>query len=318
MSTAGHILLTDRAWPDAEIERSICSSAGYELVDANGSSRAELMRAAGNAVGILTNWAVVDADVIAAAPNLRGICRLGVGVDNIDLVSAGERGVVVARIADYCLEEVSDHVLAMTLAWARGLTEYNAEVHRGVWTPGVREQRRLSSLVIGVWGSGLNGRRTAAKLAALGCEVLIDDRHGAESASERVTPVAVDQLLARSDVVSIHLPLTAGTEGIVSTNELARMKSGALLVNTSRGGVIDLDALRPELESGRLAAALDVLPSEPKVPDWLRAIRQVILTPHVAFSSRESVADLRERATRDLLAILEGGNPQFPVRAVGA
>jgi len=311
----GHVLLTDRAWPDAEVERATCEDAGLTLVDLHGAPRDALLAEAKDAVGILTNWVRVDREVIDHSPGLVAICRLGVGVDNIDVAAARARGIAVGRIPDYCVEEVSDHVLALVLDHVRRVGAYHRDVRAGGWHPGRYPQRRLSSLVVGVWGAGLTGRRTAAKFAALGCEVLIDDRHG-PAGTDGVTAVPVDALLDRCDVLSLHLPLTPSTRGAVAAAQLARLRDGALVVNTSRGGVLDLDALRPELTSGRLAAALDVLPAEPLVPDWLRELDNVVLTPHVAFASRESVADLRRRASADLVSMIAGNPPTYPAPEV--
>jgi D-3-phosphoglycerate dehydrogenase / 2-oxoglutarate reductase len=308
----GHVVLTDRAWPDASIEQEVCARHGWELVDAEGAERSELLRLVQSAVGVLTNWVSVDRQLIEAAPGLRVICRLGVGVDNIDLRAAADRGVTVSRVPDYCLEEIADHVAALTLSWARSLRFYDNHAHAGRWLPGARQQRRVSRLTVGVWGAGASGRQVASRFSALGCAVLVDDRHGPTDLPD-VRAVPVDALLASSDVLSLHLPLTDQTRGIVDARSLAALPDGALVVNTSRGGVLDLAALRGELESGRLAAALDVLPDEPSIPSWMLGLENLLITPHVAFSSRESVADVRRRATEDLVAVLAGEPPAHPV-----
>lgn len=307
------IVLTDRGWADADIETDLCQQAGYRLVDVQtgpdgrepGEQRlVDAVRAA-NPVGLLFCWASVTDAVLDAGPRLRVVTRLGVGVDNIDLASAARRHITVTRIPDYCVEEVSDHVIAVVHAWARGLFGYDHDIRRGSWAPGSRPLRRVRDLTVGVWGHGTIGTRVAAKFAALDCQVLIHDHKGGRP---------LDELLSASDVITLHLPATPQTRNLVDASVVARMRPGALLVNTSRGSLVDLDTLVDALQAGRLGgAALDVLPDEPHVPQPLLKRNDVILTPHVAFSSTASVLELRTRATHDLLRVLAGEPPHHPV-----
>lgn len=305
-------MITDHPWAGTEVEAAICAAAGYELVDASpGEDPRAVQLAAKDAVGILTNWSPVTASLIESCPDLRVVTRLGVGVDNIDLAAAAAHGVVVTRIPDYCVEEVSDHAVAMVLDWARGLTFFDREIRAGRFDPGARELRRVRDLVVGIWGTGRNGLATARKLGAFGCTVLVDDRH-----PERALPyetVPVDEMLARADVVSLHLPLTEETKGIVDARVLSLMRPGSLLVNTGRGRLVDVEALVAGLDAGTPgAAALDVLPDEPRVPAALAGRENVLITPHVAFASVESVAEVRRRATEDLVRVLRGEQPLDP------
>lgn len=306
------VLLTDHPWPDAVVESAICASAGYELVDASpGQDPAAIRELAAGAVGILTNWVPVTAALIEDTLSLRVVSRLGVGVDNIDVAAATAHGVVVTRVPDYCVEEVSDHAVALVFAWARQVPFFDREVRAGRWEPGARTLRRVRDLVVGVWGTGRNGLATARKMASVGCTVLVDDRHPELAGCHRAVPVG--ELLERSDVVTLHLPLTPETDGIVGPAMLARMREGSLLVNTGRGRLVDAHALAAALDTGRpSAAALDVLPSEPAVPAVLAGRDDVILTPHVAFSSVQAVAEVRRRATEDLVRVLRGGRPLDP------
>jgi D-3-phosphoglycerate dehydrogenase len=318
--TRGRVLITDHPWPDTEVEAAICAQAGYDLVDASpgGSSPAvdasAVQLLARDAAGILTNWFPVTASLIEASPSLRVVTRLGVGVDNIDVGAAAAHGVVVTRVPDYCVEEVSDHAIAMVLAWARGLTFFDREIRAGRFDPGAGTLRRVRDLVVGIWGAGANGIATGRKLAALGCRVLVDDRHaGRDRDRDRFDAVPVDELLAECDVVSVHLPLTDETRGIVDARALSLMRPGSLLVNTGRGRLVDVDALAMALDAGRpAAAALDVLPDEPHVPPSLAGRDDVLITPHVAFASVESVAEVRRRATEDLVRVLSGEVPLHP------
>jgi D-3-phosphoglycerate dehydrogenase / 2-oxoglutarate reductase len=313
-SSRPRVLLTDHAWPGVEVEAGLCDAAGFDLVEAPpGATEAELAALAADVDGILTCWAQVTAKVIAASPALRVVSRMGIGLDNIDLAAAAARRITVTRVPDYCVEEVSDHVVGLLHAWARCILTADRDVRAGIWDPGRYAPRRVSSLVAGVWGLGPTGQRTAEKLAALGCEVLADDRHP-ELAPSGVRAVPADTLLAECDVLSLHLPLTGATRGLMDAARLARMKPGALLVNTSRGALVDIPALDAALDAGTPgAAALDVFPGEPEVPAALRPRPDVILTPHIAFSSAHSVLELRRRSTEDLLRVLAGVPPLNPV-----
>ncbi len=306
------VLLTDHPWDGVDIESEICLEAGYELVEApRGADLAQLVDLGADVEGIITCWARVPGELIRSSPHLQVVSRLGVGVDNIDLDAAAECGVTVTRVPDYCVEEVSDHVLALVYAWARGVTYFDRAVRSGRWEPGALALRRVRDLVVGVWGTGLIGTRTADKFSALGCTVVVDDRH-----PERAGPypaVTRDELLERSDVVTLHLPLTEENRGIVGAEVLSKMRPGSLLVNTSRGGIVDSDALAAALDAGHLgAAALDVLPNEPQVPTALADRDDVVITPHVAFSSIQSVQELRARATEDLVRVLRGEPAEHP------
>jgi D-3-phosphoglycerate dehydrogenase len=306
------VVITDHPWPGTDVEAGICAAGGFVLVDASpGQDPLAVRDAARDAVGILTNWAPVRSDLMASSPQLRVVTRLGVGVDNIDVAAAADLGVVVTRVPDYCVEEVSDHAVAMVLEWARGITFFDRQVRAGRFDPGARALRRVRDRVIGIWGAGRNGMAAARKFAGLGCTVLVDDRH-----PERVAPfepVRVAELLERSDVVSIHLPLTQETVDIVDARVLSAMRPGSLLVNTGRGRLVDVDALVAALDTGRPgAAALDVLPDEPHIPQALSGRDDVLITPHVAFSSIESVAEVRRRATEDLVRVLLGEAPLDP------
>ncbi len=312
--TRPRVLLTDHAWPGVDVEAGLCDAAGFDLVEAPpGATEDVLAGLAADVDGILTCWAQVTARVIAASPALRVVSRMGIGLDNIDLTAAAARRIAVTRVPDYCVEEVSDHVVGLLHAWARCVLTADRDVRAGIWDPGRYAPRRVPGLVAGVWGLGPTGHRTAEKLAALGCEVLADDRHP-ELAPAGVRPVPPDVLLAESDVLSLHLPLTPATRGLMDAARLARMKPGALLVNTSRGALVDIPALCAALDAGPPGgAALDVFPAEPEVPAALLTRPDVILTPHIAFSSAHSVLELRRRSTEDLLRVLAGAAPLNPV-----
>ncbi|WP_324276747.1 C-terminal binding protein [Blastococcus brunescens] len=268
------VLLTDRAWPDDSVERAVLEAAGLRLVSGPAvpapAEQIERLVRKHQPVAVLTNWAQVTGAAIAAAP-VRHVARMGVGLDNIDVASAAARGVWVTNVPDYCIDEVSDHALAMVLAWTRGLIPANRQVHEGTWDPAAARLRRLASLTCGVVGLGRIGRATAAKLGAFGARVLGSDP-GVTRELPGVEVVDLDRLLTDSDVVVLHAPLVPATHHLIGAREIARMPAGGLLVNVSRGGLVDSDAVATALADGHLSgAALDVLESEPEVPEALRA-----------------------------------------------
>lgn len=305
------VLLTDYAWPDVALEADLIEGAGFRLVTgpANASAGAiEALAAEHQPAAIMTNWAPVSAAAIAVSEPLRIIARLGAGLDNIAVDEATRRGIWVTNVPDYCVEEVSDHAVAMLLAWARGIVHFDREVKAGRWQPAGAKLRRVSDLTCGVIGLGLTGRRTAETLRGFGVHVLAHTRRSpADTAGAEMT--TLEDLLRRSDVVIVHVPLTADTRHLLDRGRMALMKPGAFLVNVSRGAVIDTDALIDALAGGRLAgAALDVLENEPHVPPGLLR-PNVILTPHIAFSSDASLRDVRRKASEEVVRVLRGQRP---------
>ncbi len=310
------VLLTDYAWPDLDIERQVIESAGFELVHGPSSPPGEQdvarQAALHRPAAILTCWAQVNAQAIAASPDLQVIARMGVGLDNIDVAQATRRGVLVTNVPDYCVEEVSDHALAMVLAWTRGLSIFSARIREGHWEPETARLRRLSDLVVGIVGYGRIGRRTAAKLKGWGCRIVVNTP--GQVLEDGVSNAPLEALLAACDVVIVHAPLTPETRHLFNARRIALMRPGALLVNVSRGGLVDTDALTAALISGQLGAAgLDVLDGEPHVPDSLARLPNVILTPHVAFSSDASLTELRRRACEEVVRVLGGSAPRHAV-----
>lgn len=318
------VLLTDYAWPDDSVERSVVEGAGFALVTGPAepapAERIEHLVELHQPQAVLTCWAPVSAGAIALSSGLRVVARLGVGLDNIDVDEATERGVWVTNVPDYCVEEVSDHAVGMVLAWTRGLTALDRAVRAGTWDPAAARLRRLSELTCGVVGYGRIGRATVRKLAAFGPRILVSDPALGARTSADFEPVGFDELLVRSDVVILHAPLTEKTRHLIGAAELAMMPRGALLVNVSRGGLVATGALIAALDDGWLGGiALDVIETEPDVPDELRGHPNVILTPHVAFSSDASVVELRRRAAEEVVRVLRGEMPSHPCnRPAGA
>ena len=315
------VLQTDFAWPDVGIERDVIEGAGHRLVTGpsapSPAAAVEAMVAEHDPAAILTCWAVVSAEAIRRPTALRIVQRLGVGLDNIAMEAATARGAWVANVPDYCVEEVSDHAVALAYAWFRGIASFDHAVKGGQWDPAGARLRRGATLTAGILGLGRIGRCTARKLDALGMTVL---GHDVAAPPEGVPArmVGLDALSAASDIVVVHLPLTEETHHLVDAAFLARLKPGAFLINVSRGPVVDNDALIAALEAGHLAGAgLDVVEGEPSPPAALVARPDVIATPHVAFSSDASLAELRQHGAEEVVRVLAGARPENPCNDVG-
>lgn len=306
------VLITDYAWPDLEIETKILEEAGYKVVAGpSAPSSAEVIEALmleHQPDAVLFCWAPVTEKAIRSVPHLKLAARLGVGLDNLAVDVCTELGIWVTNVPDYCVEEVSDHTLAMLLSWARGLIPFNKQVSEGVWEPAGAKLLRVSNLTVGILGYGRIGQRTASKLRPFGCELLAVDRSPDEDDIEFCD---LETMAERSDVLIVQTPLTPQTHHLINHNILSRIKPGGLLINVSRGGVVDTSAVVTALASGRLSAVgLDVLEEEPKVPDELRYHPNTIITPHVAFSSDASLEELRVRASEEVIRVLNGERPE--------
>lgn len=299
------IVITDCDHPSIELERSIFSAAGYETRLAQAHTPGQVIEAGRGAAALLTQYAPVTAAVFEALPDCRVVGRYGAGVDNIDVGAASERHVGVVSVPDYSITEVSDHALALLLALSRGVVGLDRAVHAGVWDfRAAGEIRRTGTLLLGVVGMGRIGRALATKAQAVGFRVIGHDPF--LTAVEGIPLVALDELLASADAVSLHLPLSDATRHMIDAAALARMRSGVLLVNTSRGGLVDQAALLTALESGHVGgAALDVVESEPLgADDPLLALPNVVVTPHAGFYSRESLEELKRRVADGIVRTL--------------
>lgn len=315
---AYHVLVTDYAWPTLEIERAILAPLDAELVVSATGAPDDLLRLAPQADAILTCWKQIPPAVLDAAPRCRMVSRYGIGLDNIPVEHATRLGIVVTNVPDFCLDEVAEHTLALILACARRVVAFAQATHSGVWDlQGVTPMRRLGGQTVGLVGYGSLGRAVAARAHALGLKVLAyTPRLAVDAAAPwgRATN-DLDELLAQSDYVSLHAPLTDETRGLIDAAALRRMKPTAYLINTARGAIVDEDALYQALREGWIAgAALDVLSQEPPSPDHpLLGLDNVIVTPHAAFYSQEAIADLQTRAARHVAQALTGEVPDHVV-----
>jgi D-3-phosphoglycerate dehydrogenase len=312
------VLYADHDYTDIELERKVFTDAGIELFAAQCKTEDDVVAAAAGCVGILSQYAPVGEKAVAALPQLGIVSRIGAGYDNIDTAACERHGVWVANSPDYGIGEVATHALALALALVRNVVAYHGDIRAGRWHYlSAGPLRRAGEMTLGIIGLGRIGKRMAHvsrnlfKRVAAFDPYLIDGDFPAYV--ERLQ--SLDALLAASDVVSIHTPLTAETRGMINAEALARARRGSYLVNTARGPIVEIGDLLAALDSGILAGAgLDVLPVEPlPAGDPLLGHPKVILTPHAAFFSEESMVDLRRKAARNIVTWLATGRPDYVV-----
>ncbi len=308
------LVIVDAAFPDAEIERAAAASHGVAVERRVVGHPAEIPAAVGAAAGLLVQFLPIDQGTITACPGLRVIGRYGVGVDNVDLVAAHRAGIQVIPVPDYAVEEVATHSLALILASWRRLPAADRLVREGRWAEWgtLTPIEPLSEQTLGLVGFGRIGREVARQAAGLfggivAHDPLIGDRFAG------VEMVALDELLAVSGVVSLHLPLRPETTNLMDSDRLAQMRPGSLLVNVSRGGLVNTTALLQALDAGRpRLAALDVLSREPPaIADPLLAHPAVLFSNHIAWYSTRSILRLRSTlAARCAAALVKLGTAQ--------
>jgi D-3-phosphoglycerate dehydrogenase len=297
---------------DLTIERSVLAGMRVERISWN--DRATLVDAVREADGILCMHAPFDGDVIRSLPRCKIIARFGTGLDNIDRAVARSANIQVAGVTDYCTEEVANHTMALLLAWNRKIQHCQEFVLEKRWTErsvttgnwGCAPIPRLSGQTLGLLGFGRIGRAVAKRALAFGMSVLASTRHPGQANQTGVEFTDREDLLRRSDYVSLHVPLTDETRHTINAETITMMKPGALLINTSRGGLVDEDALVAALRAGQLAgAALDVFKIAPlPVNHPFRHLKNLILTPHVAFYSEDALIELRRLASEAIRAHL--------------
>ncbi|MEX0763041.1 MAG: C-terminal binding protein [Dehalococcoidia bacterium] len=308
-------LITDYVWPNLDPEREVLEAAGIELVVAPDTDEETLAGLATDVDAIMFCFAKVPASVLRAATKCRVAARYGIGVDNIDIAAATEQGIVVTNVPDYCIDEVADHALGMILALNRRLVPHSRAVSEGGWESVQLNQpmHRTRGATLGTIGYGRIGRAVAEKAAAFGMHILTYDpmlEPGTQAGIAQA--VTLDQVLAESDFISVHVPLTPETHGMIGHDQLSRMKQGSFIVNCARGGLIDEHALADALASGHLAGAgLDVVDPTPPSPDHpLLKQENVIITPHTAFFSQASTLELEKRTAREVARVLNGERPE--------
>jgi D-3-phosphoglycerate dehydrogenase len=306
------VVVTDQAFGNVEHERAIAASAHAAFSEHQCRSEAETLDAVRDASVVFNNFAPMNERTMGVMAEGATVIRYGVGVDNVDLAAARRLGVHVCNVPDYGVEEVADHAAAMALALSRKLGRYDAGIRSGEWKIGdmVDSVRSLGQTTVGLVGFGRIARALASRMQAFGAKIIAYDPYvsQADGAAAHVTMLPLDAVVAEADILSLHVPLTPETRHMIGRDEIARMRRGAILVNVSRGGLIDEAALAEALASGHLGGAgLDVFEREPLPADApLRSAPGTILSPHAAFFSDASVRRLQQLAAEEGLRALNG------------
>ena len=317
MSSQYKVLVTDCTW-SIEPEQQVLAEIGAEVILAESGTGEPIDRLVSQVDGILTDQYPITGDLINAAERCKAIARYGVGFEKVDLDAATASGIVVTNVPAYCIDEVTDHAMALLLACARKIPTFDRGVKGGNWDRNIGPpMRRIRGKTLGIIGFGRIGRLIVSKAKAFGLEVIVFDEYISQTVveGEGATQVALPELLARSDFITIHAPLTTETHELLGEQEFQQMKSTAYVINSARGGIINTVALHRALAEAWIAgAALDVLPEEPPNPDEpLLELENIILTPHVAFLSEESGYDLQVAAATELARVLAGQMPESVV-----
>ena len=321
MAERWHVVIPDRVAPPADVEQAVFGDrATVAALEAH--TNAEL-RGRHEAADAILAWHDLhwDAEVLASMPRCKALVRVGVGFDNVDLAAARRQGIVVSNVPDYGTHDVADHAMALLLSLARGLAGSDRVARGGAWRWGLVPSFRLTEKWLGVVGLGRIGTATALRAKAFGMRVGFYDPYkpsGWDKALGVTRFLSLEELAATCDVVSVHTPLTPETRGMIGGAFFAAARPGVVVINTSRGPVIDWPAFRAAFEAGRIGAAgLDVLPVEPAdrtdplIAAWMAGelADRLIVTPHCAFYSLEALAEMRRKAAEEALRILSGAGP---------
>ncbi len=307
------LVITDCDHDAITEECEVADRYGASLVRADAHSPEQIVAACQDADGILVQYAQITDEVMARLPRLRVIGRYGVGVDTVDIAAATRRRIAVCNVPDYGTESVCDHALALAVALVRQVGLADKRVRQGQpELDALRPIHLYHELTFGVLGCGRIGTATARKARALGFRVQVCDLLATGDRWHDLPAVGLDQLFTGSDIVSVHTPLNDSTHHLVNAARLAQMRPTGYLVNTSRGPVVDTDALIAAIDSGALAGAgLDVHETEPLPADSpLLTMDRVLLTPHIAWYSEQTYGELKRRTAENVAEYLSGRRPR--------
>ena len=304
------VLVTDTDMPSFEIEEEVLRPLDAKVWLAPASDEQTLINEASQADAIMVGYVPVSEAVIAAAATAgcRAIVRYGIGYDNVDISAAERHGIPVANVPDYCLDEVADHTMALLLVYARGLGEATRSVREGGWEIPKGKIPRMNGQTLGLVGFGRIGRRVAVRALTFGLRVIALDPVAPIDVPGVQSVAGLDDVLRESDYISLHVPLTDKTRHLIDRVALTAARRQPLLINTARGGLVDLDDAVQALESGVLGGvALDVFENEPLPADHrLRTHPAAVITPHMSYYSNESEPDLIRRVAEEIARGLRG------------
>jgi D-3-phosphoglycerate dehydrogenase len=307
------VVSTDPLHSDFSEELKELAAIDAEFRIAQCRTEEEVAVACRDADGVIVTFAPVGRRALAGMSRCRILVRTGVGYDNIDVAAATERRVLVANVPDYCISEVADHALALILCLWRKIVELDARVRGQGWSDMLRPVYRLEGRVLGIIGLGRIGRAVAARAGGFGLrQIGYDPSIPVQTlATAGVEPVSLDVLVRSADIITLHAPLNLETHGLIRRETLRQMKPTALLVNTSRGGLVVTDDLVQALREGWIAGAgLDTFEAEPLPRDHpLRSLPRVLLTPHAAWYSADAERELRRRSAHIVVQALQGEVP---------
>jgi D-3-phosphoglycerate dehydrogenase / 2-oxoglutarate reductase len=314
------IAVTDTVFPSLDPAKAALARLNPTYRMSKSVNAEDIVAVAKDADAILVTYAKLTRDVLVQLTRCRAIGRFGLGVDNIDLPTAKEKGIAVNYVPDYCIREVSDHAMALLLALIRKIPLSNKLVQSGRWEmPAVVPIRRIEGTVLGLIGFGHIPRLVAPKAQAFGMKVISYDPFAKPDVfkAAAVESVDLDTLLKTSDYVSVHAPLLQATRGMLNAAAFGKMKKGAYVVNTARGPLIDEPALVAALDSGQVGGAgLDVVAAEPLAKDSpLLGRDNVIISPHTAFYSIEALNELQTKCATDVARVLSGEKAVYPISA---
>lgn len=309
------VVILDHRYEHYEQERIVLSGIDVKPVVAYPKNRAEAFRILNDADGIICNLFHMDAEIISMLDRCRVISRYGVGYDNVDVDAAAEREIPVCNVPDYSMEDASDHALALLFNCTRKVSYRDRKIREGGWNlHNDQPCFRMTGKTLGIIGYGHIGSVVVRKIAGFGfAEILVNSPRTEKSVIEKAggRKVDFDELLEKSDYISIHCPLNSETVDLFDDAAFGKMKAGAILINTARGPIVNESALCRALESGKVAAAgLDVYSEEPlKADSPLRHLDNITLTDHAAWYSEESIVELKTKAARNVLEVLSGRAP---------
>jgi D-3-phosphoglycerate dehydrogenase / 2-oxoglutarate reductase len=323
------VVVADYDFGDVDIERSIVEGAGFELVAAQCKSEDDVIKVAADADAVLNQYAEIGKRAIQSFTRCKVIARYGIGVDIVDVDAATAKNIVVTNVpGDWCMNEVADSAVALLLSLVRKLSIYDRATHAGEWHWQTgRPIQKLQEGTVGLFSFGAIAREIARRMHGFGVRVIAHDPFIDKrvAASAGVSLVSFEELLSQSDYLVIQAPLTRETRGRFGETELRRMKRGAILVNTARGPIVKDADLYRVLKDGWLAGAgLDDLEEEPaKLTNWkpnnpLFTLPNVIVTPHSAYYSEQSIQIVRRFASEEAVRVLRGEVPLSPVNKVKA